>query len=134
MPGSGTHPTLPQRQGCPNSSVFARHTAYDLTQNSIFDFFSRFRGRQPFDPALLLFRPVLPLALYLERKDAHFALDRPPVLQALLIGKRADWSPAHGAKYAGLLECLACGGTMRWVTLLRPALRNDPAPRLPRGH
>src|SRR5262249_14172009 len=70
-----------------SSAVLVRYPSYHLAYRRVLNLFGRFRRREPFDLALLLFRPFLPLALHLERKDAHFALDRPPVFEALRVGE-----------------------------------------------
>src|SRR5262249_58037894 len=63
--------------GCRQPYLYATRRIILLIAGSL----TRFRRREPFDLALLLFRPFLPLTLHLERKDAHFALDRPPVFR-----------------------------------------------------
>jgi hypothetical protein len=56
-----------------------------LLSRGFLTFAAAFEAESHFNLALLLLRPFVSLALYLKREDAHFALDRSPVFQALLV-------------------------------------------------
>jgi hypothetical protein len=96
------------RPRCPSGLtpvISARHATDDLAQMRFIHPFRRLRGRKPFDDAFLLFRPLFALTADFERKDSHGADDDRPILQALLIGERADGALGNGADDASLLEC-----------------------------
>jgi hypothetical protein len=67
------------------SVISAPQPAYDLAQHWLLDLFGSLRSGEPFDLAVLFFRPLLILALYFEWKHTHFTLDKAPILQSLFV-------------------------------------------------
>src|SRR5262249_35960898 len=114
------------------SVVSARQTADDLAQPRFTDLFRRLRGRKPLDDPLLFLRPLSTLARDFQRKHAHVTDNGDPILQSLFIGERANGAPTNRADHASLLKGFARRRILRRFALLRPTLRDDPAPAFPR--
>src|ERR1700730_1490385 len=115
-----------------SSVVLARELTDQLTQCRLIDLLGSLLRGKPLDLTLLLFRPCSPLAPHLQGKHPALAFDGPSVLEPLLIGERANRAPTHSSDDACFLEGLARSRLASGFALLRPALRNDPAPRFPR--
>ena len=88
----------------------------------------------PLNHPLLDLRPGFALTLDEQRKRPDLAVYANAIpVEHLFIAKKADRLGSNSSPYAGLLEGLAGGGLGRPQALYRPALWNDPLPRLPRG-
>src|SRR4051812_19023142 len=109
-----------------------RPAADDRAQLGLPYGFGRFLRGHPLDLALSAFRPSLALSQHPERVDLHFAVDDAAVLEALLVGKRSDRAAVDDPLDAGLFERFARGGMVGRPAFLRPALGDDPTPRIAR--
>ncbi len=83
--------------------------------------------------ALVLFRPVLKLAVHRHGIDQHHARHGAAVGHALVVAVAAEQGLVGGADQAGFLIGFLLGGTARRAALHRPAFGDDPAARLTRG-
>src|SRR3981081_744078 len=114
-----------------SSVVLARELTDQLTQCRLIDLLGSLLRGKPLDLTLLLFRPFSTLALHVKRKHPDLAFDGPAVLEPPLIREVPPRPPTHSSDAAFLLEGPARSRLAGGFALLRPALRNDPAPRFP---
>ncbi len=92
----------------------------------------RLLGPEPLQRPLFPLRPALVLGLDPERVDAHPAGEGAPVIEPFLIMIPADRVRRDLSLEPGLFVGLPLGGLMRLAAGHRPALRDDPAPGVPR--
>src|SRR3954452_5521322 len=93
-----------------------------------------FAGAEPAFLALAALGPILQVLADLEREDLDLARDRQVWLDALRVKVAAERALADLAEDACLLESLALCDRGGLAPLHGPALRDDPALRLARGH
>ena len=115
-----------------------RHTLgkrrYEPLESRVLDERQSFGWNDPLNHPLFNLRPGFALMLHQQRKHADFTIYPNPVpVEHLVIGKKADRLSSDPASHARLFESLPRRRLCRLQSFYRPALRNDPLLRLPRG-
>ncbi len=106
----------------------------DIAQRGLLNCFRGFTEGEPTDFAFFFFRPVRSLVFYFQGKDLHLANHNSSIRQTLRIREgpyRIFASFSHDARF---LKSFARSGGMRSFPRYRPALWNDPAPRVARSY